>query len=139
MDHFKTFMEDYNTATMPHEKFYHYERWEVMEYQEKQRREQEKVNKSMGDDGWVMDDSHGQGMFSTLNDEEELRRKRKQEKEQKERQEFQLIHNIMKSNKSLQQDMKRQSELQLELQQAHRRGDTATVKRLERLLAPDEK
>lgn len=143
MDYFKSFMEDYNTATMPHEKYYNYERWEMKEYQEKQRQEREKHNKLKENDGWILDEPEGGGggggAFSTLNDEEELRKKRKQEKEQKEQQEFTLIHTIMKSNKHLQQDMKRQAELQLELRQAHRRGDTATVKRLERLLAPDEK
>jgi hypothetical protein len=32
MDYFRIFMEDYNTATMPHEKFYDIGRWET-EYQ----------------------------------------------------------------------------------------------------------
>ena len=35
MQHFKQFMEDYNTATMPHVKFYYYERWEMAEYERK--------------------------------------------------------------------------------------------------------
>jgi hypothetical protein len=34
--------------------------------------------------------------------------------------------------------MRRQGELQGELQQAYKRGDMATVRRLEKLLAPDE-
>ena len=37
MQHFKQFMEDYNTATMPHVKFYYYERWEMAEYERKAR------------------------------------------------------------------------------------------------------
>ena len=37
MQHFKQFMEDYNTATMPHVKFYYYERWEMAEYERKVR------------------------------------------------------------------------------------------------------
>jgi hypothetical protein len=36
MTYFKDFMEDYNTATMPHEKYYNYERWEMEEYRRKQ-------------------------------------------------------------------------------------------------------
>merc|ERR1711871_1907643 len=32
---FKDFIEDYNTVTMPHEKFYNYEKWETMDYQRK--------------------------------------------------------------------------------------------------------
>jgi hypothetical protein len=36
MQYFKEFCEDYNTATMPHEKFYNYEAWEMNEYRKNQ-------------------------------------------------------------------------------------------------------
>ena len=32
-------MEDYNTATMPHRKYYEYEKWEVEDYEKRQRRD----------------------------------------------------------------------------------------------------
>ena len=40
---FKDFIEDYNTATMPHDKYYNLEAWEMKEYR---RVQTEKANKS---------------------------------------------------------------------------------------------
>ena len=37
--YFREFMEDYNTATMPHRKYYEYEKWEVEDYEKRQRRD----------------------------------------------------------------------------------------------------
>ena len=33
MEFFKEFMEDYNTATLPHAKYYNYEAWEALDYE----------------------------------------------------------------------------------------------------------
>ena len=55
-----------------------------------------------------------------------------------EQEEFEKLKNKMKQNNDIQLNMKKQSELSIELQMAFKRGDTATVKRIERLLAPDE-
>lgn len=126
MEHFRGFIEDYNTATMPHTKFYNYERWEMEEYQRQQQAKQQLHLNHAGEDGY------------NFNDEEDVKRKRKIEKEMKEKEEFALIHSIMRQDKSIQQDMKRQAELRTELGIAHKRGDVATVKRLERLLAPED-
>jgi pyruvate formate-lyase activating enzyme-like uncharacterized protein len=125
MEHFRGFIEDYNTATMPHTKFYNYEQWEIQEYNRKQANERQQ--KANSDD------------FYSFNDEEELQRQRRKEKAEKEQNTFNFIHSIMKQDKSLQDDMKRQSELKLELTQAHKRGDMQTVKRLEKLLAPEDR
>ena len=43
MTYFKDFIEDYNTATMPHEKYYNYEAWEMKEYRKAQL---DKINKT---------------------------------------------------------------------------------------------
>ena len=43
MTYFKDFIEDYNTATMPHEKYYNYEAWEMNEYRKAQLN---KINKT---------------------------------------------------------------------------------------------
>jgi hypothetical protein len=40
---FKDFIEDYNTASMPHEKYYNYEAWEMNEYRKAQ---MDKMNKT---------------------------------------------------------------------------------------------
>jgi hypothetical protein len=127
-DHFRTFAEDFNTATMPHEKYYNYEQWEMGEYQRNQdniRRQRQQAYEA-GNDPQV------------FNDEEIRRLERKREKAVLEQREFQLLRQQMLVDSSKRSDMKKQAELRTELQQAHRRGDVATVKRLERLLAPDE-
>merc|ERR1740139_295704 len=36
MEYFKEFCEDFNTATMPHLKYYNYDKWEMDEYRRKQ-------------------------------------------------------------------------------------------------------
>jgi Na+-translocating ferredoxin:NAD+ oxidoreductase RnfC subunit len=128
MEHFRSFTEDYNTATMPHNKFYHYEQWEIQEYQRKLAQDRQQQQQED-------EDNYKDYRF---NDEEELRRSKKTTKDREEMNKFQLIHSVMKQNKSLREDMKRQSELQLELTQAHKRGDVEKVKKLEKLLAPDE-
>lgn len=125
MQYFKGFVEDYNTATMPHPKFYNYEKWEMEEYQRKQMKDKQRQ-----DDGGEFD--------MTFNDEERRRLERKREKELQEQKEFQQLRLRMTHDKSLQEDMKRQEQLRTELQQAYKRGDKATVKRLEKILAPDE-
>jgi hypothetical protein len=129
MEYYRSFMEDYNTATMPHLKFYQYEKWEIAEYnktQEEKRRAHLSANQNDGN------------VDFSFNDEEAVRLARKKQKAQEEAQQFAQLHSHMKQDKSIQQDMKKQSELQLQLQIAHKRGDSTTVKRLEKLLAPDD-
>ena len=41
-------MEDYNTATMPHRKYYEYEKWEVEDYEKRQRRPKSVLTRSCG-------------------------------------------------------------------------------------------
>ena len=123
MQYFKDFAEDYNTATMPHPKFYNYEKWEIEEYQRKQRQAQSNESSAIP---------------TFFNDEEMVKQNRKRQKEEEERLAFQALRQRMAVDKNLQEDMKRQQQLTVELQQAYKRGDTATVKRLEKLLAPDE-
>lgn len=52
--------------------------------------------------------------------------------------EFAALKSTMELDKERRENMRRQGELQMQLQQAHKRGDSETVKRIERLLAPDE-
>lgn len=120
-------MEDYNTATMPHEKYYNYERWEMMEYQRSKLEQQQRALSSSEFDAPV-----------TFNDEEIRRKELKRQKEEAENKEFQQLKQKMAQNKDIQGDMRRQAQLSTELQLAFKRGDTTTVKRLERMLAPEE-
>jgi len=127
MLHFKTYMEDYNTATMPHDKYYNYERWEMAEYQRSKLEQQQRASSSSEFD-----------LPTSFNDEEIRRRELRKQKEDAENKEFMQPKQKMASNKDIQGDMRRQAQLSTELQLAFKRGDTATVKRLERVLAPEE-
>lgn len=119
MKYFKDFIEDFNTATMPHEKFYNYERWEIMDYERKKR------EKSSGD-------------TSEFNDEDERKQEIKRMRDEMELKKFNALKKTMASDKSLRDGMRRQEALKSELQLAYKQGDETEKARLERLLAPDE-
>jgi len=74
----------------------------------------------------------------TFDDEADRKKEIKRLKEQAECREFEETKAKMLQDVSLREDMRRQDELRTQLRLAHKQGDTATVKRLERLLAPDE-
>lgn len=71
MKYFRDFMEDYNTATMPHEKYYHYDKWEMADYQRR------KLTESRGGG------SIGEGKYDAFDDERnrtaELKRKKEED------------------------------------------------------------
>jgi hypothetical protein len=46
--YFKDYMEDYNTATMPHKKYYDLEKWEMAEYAKKQRAAMKNADRRQG-------------------------------------------------------------------------------------------
>lgn len=126
MEHFKGFIEDYNTATLPHIKYYDLERWEMGEYQRKQLEQSRKIMNS------------SELIPDTFNDEEERRKEVKRQKLMKEQQELLLAKSRLSSDSSYRESMRKQDELRLQLQQAHKQGDRQTVERLERLLAPEQ-
>lgn len=123
MDAFKSYMEDYNTATMPHEKYYNYEKWEMEDYHRKQSKKASKSSK------------HVREVFD---DETDIINERRRRKELEERKEFNDTLAKIANDKDKRASMRRQEELRAELQLAYRQGDTVTVSRLERLLAPEE-
>jgi hypothetical protein len=136
--HFKTFMEDYNTATMPHEKFYNYERWEMQEYQRKKLEEEQEARGHRAGGSSSSSSSSGLREATVFNDEEIRRKELKEAKMRAEHAEFLALKQKMGGNKEVQERMRHQAQLSTELQLAFKRGDAATVKRLERILAPDE-
>ena len=69
--------QDYNTATFPHEKYYDVERYELKEYQKKQK---ELVRKAARKASKTLD----------LKDEEMLLRERQEARGKKEKEEFQV-------------------------------------------------
>lgn len=45
MEYFNEYMEDFNTVTLPHKKYYDFEKWEMAEYHKKQNKELKKKGK----------------------------------------------------------------------------------------------
>ena len=111
-------------ATLPL-KYYDLEKWEMAEYHRKQAQAQQAV-------------SLGSSVRDSFNDEEERRVELRRQRDLDERREFERLKAQMAADKGKAESMRRQSELQTQLRIAHKAGDTATLKRLERLLAPDE-
>ena len=130
MKAFKDFMEDYNTATMPHEKYYHYEKWETKDYQLKKLAEVQ---------GGVHSSSKAneEGVYNAADDERNRKAELKRKKDEQEKKEFSQTIALMSMDKERQERMKSQQKLQTELHLAYKSGDTKTQARIERLLAPD--
>jgi hypothetical protein len=124
MQWFKSYIEDYNTATLPHEKYYNLEKWEMDEYRKDQQRKQhERLANSDN--------------FS-FNDEASREADRKRNRDLAEKREFEETKARMLADTSKRSEIRRQDELRVQMQMAHKQGDMATVARLERRLAPDE-
>lgn len=121
MKYFKDFTEDYNTATMPHEKYYNFEKWEMYEYKKSQE-SQQRLRQSERD---------------VFDDEYERKAEIKRLGEKAEREQFELTKQRMLVDKDKRNDMRHQELLRAELKLAHRQGDKEKVQRLERALAPD--
>mmetsp|Transcript_14717 Transcript_14717/g.22199 ORF Transcript_14717/g.22199 Transcript_14717/m.22199 type:complete len:283 (+) Transcript_14717:131-979(+) len=122
MEYFKCYMEDYNTATMPHEKYYNYEKWEMAEYQKKQEKKRKKSSKQVQE---------------VFDDEADRQREARERKERDEKREFAETLSKIAQDREMREGMRRQGELKAELQLAYRQGDMATVKRIEKMLAPE--
>jgi hypothetical protein len=84
------------------------------------------------------DDNEITHLPTSFNDEEERRIELKRSREQEEKREIAKLAEQMTVDKQKATDMRRQNELQIQLQIAYKQGDTQTVRKIERLLAPDE-
>ena len=116
-NYFKDYAEDYNTATLPHIKYYDYDKWEMEEYNKKK---EEATSKK----GAVGDEFEHQ----------ELIRKKAADKRRKE---FEMVKTMMSKEKV--EEMKRQAQLKAEMVNAYRVGDEENLKRLQKKLEPDER
>lgn len=116
-DAFKEYAEDFNTATLPHEKYYDYDKWELEEYNRK--KEESKRKKG------------------PISDEFEFQEERKKQAEDKRRRDLELVKMTMSKEKI--EEMKRQSQLKAEMVNAYRVGDEKKRKKLQKRLEPDEK
>jgi len=114
--YFSNFVEDFNTATLPHIKYYNYDKWEMEEYQ-RQKQEAEKCSSSKSD---------------MLKHEENIRRKALE----KQQREWEMVRKGMSVEKVDQ--MKRQARLKAELVNAYKTGDEEKRKKLQRRLEPEK-
>ena len=135
MEYFKCFIEDFNTATMPHIKYYHLESWEMGEYnkQKASKVQSSKKKRSYGDDIDVVDNKE-----YIFNDEEIRRKELKQLREEEAKKEFQTVISRLSSDKEKQQGLRLQDSLRSKLQLAYKMGNREEVTRLEALLAPEK-
>ena len=103
-NYFADYMEDYNTATLPHIKYYDYDDWEMKEYKKNQQQE-----------------SSTAGMSSAQADEAKHRQEMRQRAEEKQKAGLQLLRQTMNADKVA--DMKHRAQLQSELEHAFKTGN----------------
>ena len=114
---FRSFMEDYNTATLPHKKYYDLERYE----RHKRRSGRSAVDREKP---------------RVFDDEEERRQEAIREKEREKEQRFQEAYAILKSGDRA-ADMREQELLRARMKLAYRTGDHQTAQKLADKLRPD--
>ncbi|CAM9367408.1 unnamed protein product, partial [Choristocarpus tenellus] len=121
-EYFKGYMEDFNTATLPHPKYVDLEKWEIKEYNRKKAKEARK--RTTGDSE------------ALRQDEMEVQRNRIKKKELANQEFDRLVKASITGKKR--ESMQSQDLLRAEMQMAYKQGDMTTVKRIEKRLEPDE-
>ncbi|KAL3925804.1 MAG: hypothetical protein SGILL_000152 [Bacillariaceae sp.] len=115
-NYFKEYAEDFNTATLPHIKYYDYDKWEMEEYQKQKSQAETSEGASA---------------------KEALFLREQQEKVKSKRAEgFDLIKTTM--NKDKMEEMKRQKQLHSEMTHAFKMGDQERYLQLKKRLERDE-
>jgi hypothetical protein len=117
---FEEYREDYNTATLPHVKYYNYDQWELEEHQRQSRSKRDESTAVSG----------------ARDDEAQHRLLQRQKAAARERAEQQALIASMDRDKVA--DMKRQADLRTQMQLAFKMGDKATYRRLKDKLEPDD-
>jgi len=116
---FRDYIEDYNTGTLPHRKYYNLEAYEKYKAAKRAAKGQPATKRS------------------AVNDEEELRRQRAEEAAKLREQRLMEAYQELKySDKA--KDMKEQEMLRLQMQNAYKTGDRALAEKLLARLMPDE-
>ncbi|ETV95233.1 hypothetical protein H310_11141 [Aphanomyces invadans] len=113
MELFKEYMEDYNTATLPHEKYYDVEKYEMRQHRKKE-------GKRKG------------GATNAHDDEEAMRRERLRQRVEEENKDFSLIMQTMSKEKI--ENMRYQEKLRTQMQLHYKSGNVTEARRLEALL-----
>ena len=125
-EHFAGFVEDYNTATMPSEKYYDMRKW----YNQEQARLQREGNHAGIDAG------DNEVVRTTFDDEAERKAELQSERAKREHALTALIAKSMHDSSSLVADMREQEAKRLKAQDAYRLGDASTARDLVQKLDP---
>lgn len=130
-NYFDTYREDFNTATLPHVKYYDYDTWEMAEHEKKKQRA-EQQQQSMATAG------QGQQQRITLQQDDERAHAahRQRVAAEKEAAAVRLTAATMSRDKV--QDMLHQQQLRTQMQLAFKMGDKATYRKLKDKLEADE-
>ena len=116
-EYFKDYMEDFNTATLPHIKYYNYDKYEMEEYE----KSKSKLAASTS---------------SIVQKDEALHRQHlQQQAKAKREEELKMIKSMMNRDKV--EEMKRKAQLQSEMAHAFKTGDKETYARLKNRLEPE--
>jgi hypothetical protein len=118
--YFAEYAEVYNTFTLPHMKYYDYEKWELEEYAKQQSCNQELA-------GWSV----------VMADELQHQELQKKKHAASKKAELNLVFAMM--NREKLGDMKRQADLRSQMQIAYNTGVMKIYKRLKKKLEPEEK
>eukprot|EP00775_Hariotina_reticulata_P007910 gene7910-8106_t len=122
---FKEYMEDYNTGTLPHKKYYDLEAFE--------RSEALKAAQARGSGG----DKRAAAAFDARADEEALRRERIEQRRQAQQDRLNDAYNLLK-NTDRAKDMREQELLRAEMALAYKTGDRARAQKIFDRLQPDD-
>ena len=120
-------MEDYNTATLPHVKYYDFLKWEMEEYARKKKEAHDKATAAAGG---------GEGTTTAALDELQHKEEMAKRAKQKKMDELRQVTSMMTAEKRA--EMKHQAQLRHEMAVAYKTGDEETRKRLQRRLEPEE-
>jgi len=127
MEYFKEYAEDFNTATLPHVKYYDYDKWEMEEYARKKREAEEAAASKGGGDG---------GGANVALDELRHKEEMVERAKKKRLEELKLVQYGMTAEKR--EEMKNQARLRHEMAVAYKTGDEETRRRLQKRLEPEE-
>ena len=121
LEFFKEYAEDFNTATLPHMKYYDYDKWEMEDYAKKK---QEAESAAMG------------GGSKARSDEFKHREEMKKREEEKRRAEVELMRATVSAKRD---EMKNQAFLKAELENAYKTGDQEKIRKIKKRLEPEER
>ena len=123
---FKEYAEDYNTATLPHEKFYNLEKWSREEAARRAREDPTAASTTAAIER------------ESFNDEEERKREIQAERERRDAEYKRETYLRMKSYSGDLENLREQERLKELRKNAYNMGDMETVARVNKILAPDE-